>query len=138
MPIFKAYMWGGRRLADCFKTAPPTGPIAEAWLVSDEPGNLRRVRDGQLHGGTLHELMLEFGPRLLGNYRPKNERFPLLLKVLDAAQPLSVQVHPYDEQESGIAPGAQGKTEAWVVLRAEPNSRIYAGFKTGVSADDVR
>src|SRR5207253_7583238 len=131
-------LWGGRRLAECWTTAPAAGPIAEAWLVSDEPANPSRVRDGQLHGRTLHELMAEYGPRLLGPYRPKNDRFPLLLKMLDAAQPLSVQVHPNDEQAARIAPGAQGKTEAWVVLRAEPDSRIYAGLKPGVTAADVR
>ncbi|MFL5339228.1 MAG: type I phosphomannose isomerase catalytic subunit, partial [Gemmataceae bacterium] len=89
-PIFKNYLWGGRRLAEWFPAAPARGPVAEAWLVSDEPANPSRVLDGPLAGRTLRELMSTAGSRLLGSSCPADGRFPLLLKFLDAAAALSV------------------------------------------------
>jgi mannose-6-phosphate isomerase len=78
----------------------------------------------------LHELVTQRGEELLGKHHPQ-ARFPLLLKFLDAAQPLSVQVHPDDAQGARLTPPDLGKSEAWVVMRAEPGSAIYAGFKRG-------
>src|SRR5262245_34062242 len=100
VPLFKDYIWGGRRLADWFTAAPANGPIAETWLVSDEAANPSVVADGPLSGVTLGDLTARFGERLLG--RPVNGRFPLLLKFLDAEAALSVQVHPTDEQAEKI------------------------------------
>jgi mannose-6-phosphate isomerase len=137
-PIFKDYLWGGRRLAEWFPSAPNAGPLAEAWLVSDEPANPSIVAEGPLQGRTLHDLTREYGRRLLGKPVQRNGRFPLLLKFLDAADALSVQVHPSDEQAAKISPEACGKTEAWVVLRAEVGSRIYAGLKPGVDERRIR
>jgi mannose-6-phosphate isomerase len=134
-PIFQQYLWGGRRLAEWFPSAPSEGPIAEAWLVSDEIKNPSRVAGGPYAGRTLRQMMDEFGPQLLGHqYRP-GQRFPLLLKLLDAREPLSVQVHPNDDH---AGPGSWGKTEAWVVLHAEPGARIYAGLKQGVDEAALR
>lgn len=135
-PIFKNYLWGGRRLAEWFPTVPATGPVAEAWLVSDEAVNPSVVANGLLKGATLRTLMEQFGERLLG--RPANGRFPLLLKFLDAKAALSVQVHPTDEQAAATVADGRGKTEAWVVLHAEPGSRIYAGLKPGVNPAGMR
>src|SRR5262245_55625104 len=112
-PIFQPYIWGGRRLAEWYSAAPAEGPIAEAWLVSDEAKFPSRVADGPLAGRSLRELMDQFGPRLVGTSIDPRERFPLLLKFLDARDHLSVQVHPNDAQ---AGPGQRGKTEAWVVL----------------------
>lgn len=137
-PIFKDYLWGGRRLAKRFPTAPASGPIAEAWVLSDEPANPSRVATGPLEGMTLREIMAAFGDQLLGRPVDPSGRFPLLLKFLDAAQPLSVQVHPTDEQARRTNPSARGKTEAWVVVDAQPDSRIYAGLKPGVDAAAIR
>src|SRR5258708_26438216 len=83
-PILKDYLWGGRQMAEWFPNAPATGPIAEAWLVSDEPANSSRVLEGALAGRTLRELMSIAGPQLLGEALPRDGRFPLLLKLLDA------------------------------------------------------
>lgn len=135
-PIFKDYLWGGRRLAEWFPTAPTNGPIAEAWLVSDEAAHPSVVADGPLAGHTLRQLMEQFGERLLGH--SSQGRFPLLLKFLDAQSALSVQVHPTDDEAKKTNPDARGKTEAWVVLRSEPGSRIYAGLKPGVTATHIR
>jgi mannose-6-phosphate isomerase len=135
-PIFKNYLWGGRRLARWFPSAPAEGPIAEVWLVSDEAANPSVVANGPLKGATLRDLVIRLGDRLLG--RSGNGRFPLLLKFLDATSPLSVQVHPTDEQAARLGSDARGKTEAWVVLHAEAGSRIYAGLKPGVDATKIR
>jgi mannose-6-phosphate isomerase len=130
-PIFKPYVWGGRRLAGWYPEAPATGPIAEAWLISDEPANPSLVADGRYAGRTLHQLIHLAGSDLVPK-RPRFDRFPLLLKFLDAKMPLSVQVHPTDSQAMVTRPEASGKTEAWVVLRAEPGACLYNGLKAGV------
>jgi mannose-6-phosphate isomerase len=133
-PIFQQYLWGGRRLAEWFGDAPSDGPIAEAWLVSDEAKNPSVVADGPLAGRSLREI----GSRLLGPGHREGERFPLLLKFLDARDHLSVQVHPNDQQAALVGPGERGKTEAWVILRAESGSRIYAGLRRGVDERELR
>ncbi len=133
-PIFQPYLWGGRRLGEWFREAPPDGPIAEAWLVSDEAKNPSVVPEGPFAGQSLHDL----ASKILGPSHKPGERFPLLLKLLDAREHLSVQVHPNDQQAAQIGPGERGKTEAWVVLRAEPGSRIYAGLKPGVDEQALR
>jgi mannose-6-phosphate isomerase len=89
------------------------------------------VEFGPLAGATLHELVAQRGGELLGRHDPQ-PRFPLLLKFLDAAETLSVQVHPDDAAAARLATHDWGKTEAWVVLEAPPGSLIYAGLKPGV------
>jgi len=135
-PIFKSMLWGGRRLPG-FLNRPclSSDPVGEAWVLSDVDGNPSRVAEGPLAGRTLRELLSESPGQILGKASPINGRFPLLLKFIDARQELSVQVHPNDEQASQKQAGAAGKTEAWVVLDANPaTSRIYAGFAEGVAA----
>jgi mannose-6-phosphate isomerase len=87
-----------------------------------------------LAGTSLGELIAERGSELLGRHHPQ-VRFPLLLKFLDAARTLSVQVHPDDARAARLDPPDLGKTEAWVVLAAEPGSTIYAGLKPGVGRE---
>lgn len=139
-PIFKSMLWGGRRLpAFLNRPTPHDDPIGEAWVLSDVDGHPSRVADGPLAGVTLRELLAADPSRILGDAKPVNGRFPLLLKFIDARQELSVQVHPDDEQAARAVPGASGKTEAWVILDAHPErSRIYSGFKPGVTADHFR
>lgn len=135
-PIFKSMLWGGRRLPGFLnRPHPTTDPIGEAWVLSDVDGHPSRITEGPLAGTTLRELLANDAARILGNVRPVNGRFPLLLKFIDTRQELSVQVHPNDEQAARKIPGASGKTEAWVILDANPEtSRIYAGFRDGISA----
>jgi mannose-6-phosphate isomerase len=138
-PIFKSMLWGGRRLPDFLgRPAPTSDPIGEAWVLSDVEGNASVAVDGPLAGRTLRELVNQFGPELLG--QTADERFPLLCKFNDARQELSVQVHPDDERAVRLkGPGHRGKTEAWVILDADPaTSRIYAGFREGMTADQFR
>src|SRR5204863_8073092 len=109
-------------------------PVGEAWVLSDVDGHPSRVANGPLAGATLRELLAAVPARILGGAKPANGRFPLLLKFIDARQELSVQVHPNDAQARAEKPGLAGKTEAWVVLDADPAaSKIYAGFRPGVT-----
>jgi mannose-6-phosphate isomerase len=138
-PIFKSMLWGGRRLPGFLRRPESPDPIGEAWVLSDVDGSPSRVANGPLAGTTLRELLAADRRGLLGDAEPANGRFPLLLKFIDAKQELSVQVHPTDEQARRVHPTAAGKTEAWVVLDANPQtSRIYAGFRPGVTADAFR
>lgn len=138
-PIFKSMLWGGRRLPELFRRPPPAELVGEAWVLSDVDGSESRVANGPLAGRTLRELMAARPADLLGPSTAPRGRFPLLLKFIDARQELSVQVHPTDEQADEKRPGTLGKTEAWVILDADPStSRIYAGFRPGVTADTFR
>lgn len=139
-PVFKSMPWGGRRLPGFLgRPHPADEPVGEAWVLSDVDGSQTRVADGEWEGATLRELIAADPAGLLGPAKPANGRFPLLLKFIDARRELSVQVHPNDEQACRKVAGAAGKTEAWVVLDANPEtSRIYAGFKPGVTAGDFR
>jgi mannose-6-phosphate isomerase len=130
-PILREYLWGGRRLAELGKPLGEGPHYAESWEVVDHGADQSVVADGTLAGMTLHELVTGHGPALVGRHHPQRQ-FPLLFKYLDCQQTLSVQVHPNDDQAARLDPPDLGKTEAWVVLSAEPGSRIYAGLKPGV------
>lgn len=131
-PIFQPYVWGGTRLAS--HLGKPVGDLptcAESWEVVDHRDANSRVASGPLAGTTLHEVVTQHGKALLGRHHPQ-PRFPLLFKFLDAATTLSIQVHPNDAQAARLNPPDLGKTEAWVVLAADPGSKIYAGLKPEV------
>jgi mannose-6-phosphate isomerase len=131
-PLFRRYLWGGRRLQQMLgKALGDEGDYAESWEIVDHGQDQSVVLSGPLRGHTLHELVSDHGSELLGKHYPQ-VRFPLLLKFLDAHRELSVQVHPNDDQAARLVPPDLGKTEAWVILAAEFDSRIYAGLKRGV------
>jgi mannose-6-phosphate isomerase len=130
-PILREYIWGGRRLAELGKPIGDGEHYAESWEVVDHGADQSVVAEGPFAGTKLHELVTQHGHELLGRHDPQ-PRFPLLFKYLDCQRTLSVQVHPNDEQAAKLNPPDLGKTEAWVVLAAEPGSRIYAGLKPGV------
>ena len=97
-----------------------------------------RVADGPLQGVTIRQLLEQSPEQMLGKSAGRFQRFPLLLKFLDARDVLSVQVHPADGRTDLFPPGESGKTEAWVVLETGPKSRIYAGLQPGTTADVLR
>ena len=139
MPIYQYRLWGGRRLADWLKAPlPGDGPIGEAWLLSDRDEHPSRVAEGPLKGLTIAQLMERSPKLILGKLARRFRRFPLLLKFLDVQKMLSVQVHPRDGETKLIPKGETGKTEAWVVLEAKLESRVYAGLKPGATAEDLR
>jgi mannose-6-phosphate isomerase len=137
-PIFQYRLWGGRRLGPWLDKPLPDGPVGEAWILSDREDHASVVVDGPLKGRTISQLMAESKAAILGEHADRFDRFPLLLKFLDVNQMLSVQVHPRDDQAALIPAGDSGKTEAWVVLQADPQSRIYAGLKPGATAQALR
>ena len=131
VPVFRRYVWGGRRLGKILGKPIGLGnDYAESWEVVDHGEDQSRVAAGALAGTTLNEVTNLYGKELLGRHYPQ-PRFPLLFKFLDCDKTLSVQVHPNDQQAAKLDPPDAGKTEAWVVLAAEPGSVIYAGLKRG-------
>ena len=126
-PLFQYRLWGSRRLGRLLSSPlPGDEPIGEAWLLSDRDDHASRVADGPLKGTTIAELIAQWPDEFLGNVWGRFKRFPLLLKLLDVKEPLSVQVHPAE------------KTEAWVVLENGPGARIFAGLKAGTTAGRMR
>jgi mannose-6-phosphate isomerase len=136
-PLLRRYVWGGRKLERVLgKPLPPGDDWAESWEICDREPNQSVVEFGPLAGSSLGDLVGRYGQELLGRHYPQ-PRFPLLLKFLDAARTLSVQVHPDDARAARLAPPDLGKTEAWVVLEAEPGSLVYAGLKPGVGREGL-
>ena len=136
-PILRQLIWGGRRLGTVLhKAIGSASDYAESWELSDYHDKVSVVNDGPMAGTTLRELVQLRGEELLGPAIGRREQFPLLVKFIDANQNLSVQVHPDDEKARRLA-GDSGKTEAWVILAAEPGSLIYAGLKAGVGPGDL-
>jgi mannose-6-phosphate isomerase len=128
--------WGGRRLAELGKALPPDVPIGESWELVSLPGHESRVREGPLAGRTLAELLAHWGSDLLGTAPLADGRFPLLVKFLDAAANLSIQVHPRPARDTDTwEPGV--KHEAWYVVSATPGAGLYLGLKHGVTASDL-
>ncbi len=137
-PMFQYRPWGGRRFADLFAAPLPDGPVGEAWLLSDRDEHQSRVANGPLAGQSIGQLLEQWPEAMLGSLVGCFPRFPLLLKFIDARETLSVQVHPSDREASDLCLGDSGKTEAWVVLEAEPDTHIYAGLRPGTTQDDLR
>lgn len=129
-PRYVERVWGGQRLK------PATPPIGEAWIAFEQS----IVRNGIYRGRSVRELVATYGSELLGDpvARRYSTRFPLLLKLLDCADWLSVQVHPDDDQARRmVGPGEFGKTEAWHFLDAAPGARILAGIEPGTTRDEL-
>lgn len=138
-PIFQYRLWGGRRLERWSREPIAVeGPVGEAWIFSDRDDHANVVAEGEFAGKTFRELLAADPEGMLGDQVGQFERFPLLLKFLDASEMLSVQVHPSDEHKDLLPPGERGKTESWLVLDSEPDSRIYAGLKPGVTPETMR
>ncbi len=134
-PIFREYIWGGRRLQSTLNKPIGDGDCyAECWEVVDRADDQSVVANGELRGHTLRDIMDRYGDVVMGMYH-EADAFPLLFKFLDCNRNLSVQVHPDDARGALLDPPDLGKTEAWVVLANEPGSKIYAGLCPGVDRD---
>jgi mannose-6-phosphate isomerase len=119
-------VWGGRRLESEFgKQLPPQRPIGESWEIVDRPEAQSIVRNGPLRGKNLHELWTQYRAEIFGDVAD-SPRFPLLLKLLDAHDKLSLQVHPPKEVANGL--GGEPKTEFWYVAAADLGAELYLGF----------
>jgi mannose-6-phosphate isomerase len=132
-PVFKERVWGGREIERLYgKKLPPRAPIGESWEISDRPGDASVIANGPLAGKSLRWLMENHRAELLGDAKPANEnRFPLLCKILDAREKLSLQVHPSANKAAGL--GGEPKTEMWFIADAAPGAELYVGLKRGVT-----
>jgi len=131
-PIFKERVWGGRELERLYGKPLPRGvPIGESWEITDRPDDVSVITNGPLAGKDLHWLMEYHAKELLGNAQPASRRFPLLIKILDAEEKLSLQVHPPPHKASEL--GGEPKTEMWYVADAKPGAELYVGLKRGVT-----
>ena len=131
-PILKERVWGGRNLEKLYyKPLPPGVPIGESWEISDRPGDASIIANGPLAGKDLRWLMENHAAELLGGQHNKTERFPLLIKILDAQEKLSLQVHPPPDKAAQL--GGEPKTEFWYVADAAPEAELFVGLKAGVT-----
>ncbi|MEY3206201.1 MAG: putative mannose-6-phosphate isomerase GmuF [Planctomycetota bacterium] len=136
-PLYRRYLWGGRRFATALgRTLPPGDDFAESWEIVDHGADQSIVAAGPLAGTTLGSLVRERAGDLLGGLAAP-PAFPLLFKFLDAQRDLSVQVHPDDARAARLTPPDLGKTEAWYVVDAAAGSRIYAGLRENVGRAEL-
>jgi len=139
-PVFKDYIWGGRNLERLGRELPP-GIIAESWEIAGHEDGTSVVDNGFWVGKKLTEVHAALGLDLIGRnnaWAQERGKFPLLIKLLDANQPLSVQVHPGDAYALAKEGNELGKTEMWVVLQAEPEAELILGVKAGTTSDAFR
>lgn len=137
-PEFKERVWGGRALEQFGFELPPGRPIGEGWMIGDHPNGTTRVLNGELIGLGLDQVREEHGKEWFGakGFSEKNGRFPLLLKLLDCQDDLSIQVHPNDEYDR-LPAGELGKTEMWYILAAKPDAKIIYGLEPGVTRESM-
>lgn len=133
-PILMERIWGGQKLADLFGKQLPAGKlIGESWEMVDRPEAQSIVRGDALAGKTLHELWKQHRKEIFGDL-PGTPRFPLLVKLLDARERLSLQVHPPEKVATKL--GGETKTEFWYVAAAEPDAEIFVGLREAMTAGD--
>jgi mannose-6-phosphate isomerase len=139
-PVLKHYLWGGRNLQKLGRDLPDRPPTAESWEISGHEDGLTVVSNGSFAGKTLPQLMQIMGEDLVGSHNLwalKREIFPLMVKLLDAEQRLSVQVHPDDEYALKHEGNELGKAEMWVVLDAKPGAAIIFGFSQETTSEEI-
>ena len=135
-PVFKDYIWGGDSLKKKFGKPVPGDSAAESWEISCHTDGLSFVAEGEYEGKTLKEVVFSHKKEMLG--REDVEVFPLLVKILDAKECLSVQVHPDNKFAAQYENGELGKTEMWYIMDAKPGANLVFGLKEGTTPDVMR
>ena len=136
-PIIKDKIWGGNLLAKLYNKQQNTLPnIGESWEISGVQGDLSVVANGFLAGNNIEELIEVYMGDITGDiiYEKFGNEFPLLIKFIEARENLSIQVHP-DDTMAKKRHKAYGKTEMWYILESEPDTKIYSGFKDGITKE---
>ncbi len=140
MPVPRETMWGGERLCEHFgiecSEEQDSSRIGEAWMLSCHPNARSRVVGGEFDGKSLPEVLTKH-PEYMGSDAKRFNRFPLMIKLIDARENLSIQVHPDDEYAADTH-DAQGKTELWYVIEAEPDAEIIYGFRQELTQEQFR
>ena len=135
-PVLRDYLWGGRRLATLYGRDLPAGAVAESWEISGHPHGSTAAARGFWEGQPLPAILDALGEQLVGSragWALARRKFPLLVKLLDARQDLSLQVHPDDEYALVHENGELGKTEMWYVLHTDPGASLILGLKPGTT-----
>jgi len=132
MPIYMERVWGGRELERVYGRELPTkeAPYGEAWELVDRVEAQSVVDDGPFSGKTLHQLWSKHREEIFGVGMPESERFPILLKILDARDDLSIQVHPPAHLAALF--GGEPKSEMWMIADCAPGAKLYVGLKRGI------
>lgn len=136
--IFKEKIWGGQKMKTVLgKDFSPLANCGETWEISGVPGNLSQVSEGPLKGKTLPELIEEYKGELVGHkvYEQFGNEFPLLVKFIDAAQDLSIQVHP-DDKLARARHNSLGKSEMWYVFQADQGAKLISGFNRDTNKEE--
>ena len=136
-PAIKDYIWGGTRLSKEFDMVSFTDRQAEAWVLSCHEAGHSIVENGEDKGKTLAEVISEKGKGCLGTNCEKFSLFPILIKLIDARDNLSVQVHPDNDYAMKVE-GEYGKTEAWYIMDCDEGAEIIYGFKKDISKEEFR
>lgn len=134
-PAFKDYIWGGTKLRDEFGKKCDYEKVAESWELSCHKDGNSVVANGEDKGLTLAEYIEKHGKGVLGENCEKFENFPILIKLIDAKDNLSVQVHPNNDYAMRVE-GEYGKTEMWYIVDADEGATLLYGFKKGISKDE--
>ena len=135
-PLFHERIWGGHRLAELFgKKLPANARIGESWEIVDRPEAQSIVANGALKGKTLHELWTQNRHDIFGEV-PDAPRFPLLIKLLDAREKLSLQVHPPEKVAAKL--GGEPKTEFWYVAAPDPGAELFVGLREAMTREEFK
>ena len=137
-PILKSMIWGGDKLRQYKTIDTDQKNIGESWELSGVPGNESVVSNGEFAGRTITELIKEYGPELLGRhvYETCGEKFPLLIKFIDARDDLSIQVHPDDAMAQAVHGHPFGKTEMWYVVSADKDAHLMSGLSAEITPEE--
>lgn len=136
-PAFKDYLWGGTKLREVYGKKCDYDKVAESWELSTHKAGESRLTAGGINGPTLSEYFEKAGCSVLGENCGKFEDFPVLIKFIDAKEPLSIQVHPSDEYAMRVE-HEYGKTEMWYIMDCEPNAFLYFGVNREVTKEEFR
>ncbi|MBN1231332.1 MAG: class I mannose-6-phosphate isomerase [Anaerolineales bacterium] len=140
-PILKDYIWGGKNLAKFGRPLPEEGVVAESWEIAAHQAGDTMISNGLYEGKSLSQIYQKLGLDLIGKknqWAQDRGIFPLLIKLLDASKPLSVQVHPDDNYALEHEGNELGKTEMWVILKAEPEAAVILGVEKETNAEEFR
>lgn len=136
-PCFKDYLWGGVKLKEDFKFNTDLEKVAEGWMLSCHKDGENIVSDGDYKGKTLSEVIASQGKDILGENGKKFDFFPILIKLIDAKDDLSVQVHPDDDYALRVE-GEYGKTECWYIVDCDEGAELIYGFKNEITSEEFR
>ncbi len=137
-PVFKDYIWGGTRLRDDFGLKTDINPVAEGWMLACHKDGMNTIDGGEYDGKTLESVIKEGGKsKIAGTSSEKFPYFPVLIKLIDAKDNLSVQVHPDNEYAARVE-HEFGKTEMWYVLDAAPGATLIYGFKNKIGKEEFK